>query len=375
MAEYKFVPPSWLEKQDAETIHARMMAELPDDIDDTEGGFPWDFTKPTALEKAELLEYETMETIKLMHFMFAYGIYLDYHAVAVGLKRKGASYATGTLTVTGSPGTVIAEGFLFAVPARGDIAAITFASLEEAIIDENGEAAIPVKATEAGKNGNVAAGSIVIMASTPISSIESITNPNATSGGTEEEDDEALRQRIAEIQTASFVGNDSDYIRWAQEVAGVGDVDVIPEWNGAGTVKILVMDSNGEPANTETGGLTEQVYNHIVSPDDRLSRLAPIGATVTVTAPYKIAFSVSFKLVMKENANSSVAINTIRAAVEEYLLSTRKEGKVLYNRISAIIMNTDGVVNYEDLKVKGGASDYEVGLDEQPFLDEFNVTT
>ena len=79
-----FVPPAWLEDQDAETIHARMMQNLPDDIDDTEGGFPWDFTKPSALEKAELLEFHMMETTKIMHYMFSYGIYLDYHAKAVG---------------------------------------------------------------------------------------------------------------------------------------------------------------------------------------------------------------------------------------------------------------------------------------------------
>jgi len=50
---FTFVAPSWLENQDAGTIHQRMMKTLPEDIDDTEGGFPWDFTKPTALEKAE----------------------------------------------------------------------------------------------------------------------------------------------------------------------------------------------------------------------------------------------------------------------------------------------------------------------------------
>ena len=48
----EFKAPSFLNDQDAETIHKRMMEELPPDIDDTEGGFPWDFTKPTALEKS-----------------------------------------------------------------------------------------------------------------------------------------------------------------------------------------------------------------------------------------------------------------------------------------------------------------------------------
>jgi hypothetical protein len=59
----EFKAPSFLNDQDAETIHKRMMDELPPDIDDTEGGFPWDFTKPTALEKAEMLEFHLVETL------------------------------------------------------------------------------------------------------------------------------------------------------------------------------------------------------------------------------------------------------------------------------------------------------------------------
>ena len=45
----------WLKTETAEQIQARMMESLPPDIDDTEGGFHWDFTYPTALEKDELL--------------------------------------------------------------------------------------------------------------------------------------------------------------------------------------------------------------------------------------------------------------------------------------------------------------------------------
>lgn len=260
-----FVPPAWLEGQDAETIHQRMMQNLPDDIDDTEGGFPWDFTKPTALEKAELLEFNMMETVKIMHYMYAYGIYLDYHAQGYGIERRQAVRASGTLQITGSPGTVIPEGFLFAVPASGDTAAITFYTSEEATIGLDGTVDIPIVATEAGTTGNVAANTIVIMASPTIIGISNITNEDALTGGAAEEDDETLRQRIKEMlesSDASFVGCDADYKRWTKEVAGVGDAIVIPEWDGAGTVKVVVLDLNGEPANSN---IVEDVYNHIVS--------------------------------------------------------------------------------------------------------------
>lgn len=41
-----FSAPDWLKTETAEQIQARMMESLPPDIDDTEGGFPWDFTIP-----------------------------------------------------------------------------------------------------------------------------------------------------------------------------------------------------------------------------------------------------------------------------------------------------------------------------------------
>lgn len=56
MAE-DFTLPAFLQDCDVDTIHQRMMDMLPDDIDKTEAGFPWDFTRPTALIASELLEY------------------------------------------------------------------------------------------------------------------------------------------------------------------------------------------------------------------------------------------------------------------------------------------------------------------------------
>ena len=87
-----FSAPDWLKTETAEQIQARMMESLPPDIDDTEGGFPWDFTYPTALEKDELLNFHLVETLKLMFPAWAYGAYLDGHARADGLSRRPANH-------------------------------------------------------------------------------------------------------------------------------------------------------------------------------------------------------------------------------------------------------------------------------------------
>lgn len=98
-----FIVPEFLEDCDADTIHARMMDELPNDIDKTEGGFPWDFTRPTALIAAELLQFYIPEAIKLMFPQWSSGSFLDYLAAGSQTKRKASTYAEAVLTLTGEP--------------------------------------------------------------------------------------------------------------------------------------------------------------------------------------------------------------------------------------------------------------------------------
>lgn len=50
-----YTPPEILDDMDEETIRARMLENLPGDIDKTEGGFASDFTFPAAIEKADAM--------------------------------------------------------------------------------------------------------------------------------------------------------------------------------------------------------------------------------------------------------------------------------------------------------------------------------
>lgn len=55
----EFTRPEFIENNSAEEIHQRMMNNLPADIDDMPGGFPFDFTMPAALEKDEFINSHT----------------------------------------------------------------------------------------------------------------------------------------------------------------------------------------------------------------------------------------------------------------------------------------------------------------------------
>jgi len=368
-----FAAPDFINNQDAATIQKRMMENLPADIDNTEGGFPWDFTKPTALEKAELIEYQLLQSLQLMFPMWATGTWLDYHAQAHGITRKAANAATGKITVKGTVGTVIAKGFVFAAPAVGSQPAVEFAADADYTLGSTGTVEVSVTAVAAGTGGNVSAGTIGIMAS-PITGITGITNAAAVSGGTSEETDAALRARlmyaISEAE-ASFVGSVADYKRWAEAVTGVGKASVIPTWNGAGTVKVVVYDANGTPANQT---IVDAVYADIVSPGNALLRKAPIGATVTVGAPTSVTISYSFTVTLKPDATISEVKAAFSKSAQDYYTEAIEDGTLRYNRIAAILAGADGVIDFSSLKVNGGTANITITADECPVTGTVTAT-
>lgn len=369
----EFAPPSWLSEQDAATIQARMLQSLPPDIDDMEGGFAWDFTMAVALEKSEMLEFHLVETLKLMFPAWSYGDWLDYHARAAGLTRKAANPAAGILTVTGIPGTVIPAGFRFAAPAVGSQPAVEFMTLAEAVLPEGGEMQLTVQAVVAGPAGNVASGTVSLM-STPLKGISAVTNAGPMTGGTEEEDDNSLRDRIIELdrdREASFVGCDADYKRWAEEVSGVGKAVVIPEWDGANTVKLVIVDANGQPANDV---MLEAVYEHIMSTDDRLQRKAPIGALLTVVAPEALELNFSFALELRDGATKEGVVEQFSAQLDEYYPQAKDELEVRYTQIAALLSATPGVKDYAQFTINGAAENIALGVDEYPVTGEIAVT-
>lgn len=198
-----YTPPEILDDMDEETIRARMLENLPGDIDKTEGGFASDFTFPAAIEKADAM-IVLNEIIQIFFPEWTYGEYLDMHARAAGLSRKSATAASGKLKVTGVEGTLIPKGFVFSTPATAVTSNVEYATLEDAVIPGDSEERtvyIDIQCTENGHVGNVPANSVTLMAS-PIGGIADITNEDAITGGTDDETDEDLRQRIMEHDKA-----------------------------------------------------------------------------------------------------------------------------------------------------------------------------
>lgn len=380
MSLVEFKNPEWLDGQSAREINQRMMAELPDDIDKTEGGFVWDMIMPTALEKSELLQYHMVLALKTMFHMWAEGRWLDYHAHDCGLERRAANKAYGHVTVTGEPGTVIAEGFVFAVPSDSGEPAIEYAALSETAIPESGVADIAIEAVEPGRRSNVANDKITIMRD-PIKGITHITNANAITGGAEAEDDDTLRQRIDDAlagKSNSFVGNNADYVRWALEVPGVGYARTIPEYNGPNSVKVLVTDTEGLPANEQ---ICEAVYLHIFGTDRKdMLRLAPVGVIdFVVVPPTPVYIKYSFELRLTPGADVETVKALFKEALADYYATLTVESQgityVKYVQAAAVLARqVSGVHDFRHFRVNGKLLNVGFGEDEYPVTSEIEVT-
>lgn len=200
-----------------------------------------------------------------------------------------------------------------------------------------------------------------------IEGIVSITNPVKATGGTEEETDDELRERIMEANEQmddSYIGNESDYKRWAESVAGIGTAIVVPEWNGPETVKIIVLDGNGEAAN-ET--LQKAVYNYIMSPESPLDRLAPPNTILTVSAPELVEIDYTIKSIELEDGYSQEEVlKDFKAGLAKYYKTVNSEGEVKYNWVHSVLTNTPGVDDFEELLMNGGISNIKIKLDQYP---------
>lgn len=372
---YEFTPPEFVDGAEPEEIQQRMMDALPDGIDDMPGGFPYDFTMPTAIEKSELIQFHLVRTLMLMFPQYAWGDWLDLHAAAAGIERRPAGYASGSVTVTGDPGTVIPDGAIFCTEATDSTPALEYAADSMAIIPESGSVTVEVTAVEAGRESNTKKNTVVF-ALTSINGLSTVNNPDDITGGTDVESDEDLLERIEEENFrdgATFIGNDSDYIRWAKEVVGVGDCIVVPTWNGPGTVKLIIVDSNGEPANAR---LIEAVYDHIVSPHDRSLRLLPTACaelTVEAATTKKISYTCT-GLVYDDTTDIPTIVSQFKELVMKEYSEAKVEGILVYNQVRPLITDIPGVSDFDTFLMNGAEENIPLSNDEYAATDQVDFS-
>lgn len=230
---------------------------------------------------------------------------------------------------------------------------------------------VAIEAEEAGPEGNVAANMITLLMS-PVQGVTAIANPTPTSGGADVESDELYRRRILLEWTApQGAGNQGDYLRWALDYPDVGYATVEPLWNGAGTVRVIILDQSHNPVSQAVvDGLQAQLDP---IPGEGAGK-APVGAIVTVTTPSLLTINVSATLTLKsgyslDGTGGTVAVRSdVYSAVELYVNNLSPGDDVILGHVIALFFQVDGVLDVADVELNGAASNVVVTATQVPLL-------
>ena len=360
--------------EDKDVIHQRMMDEVDDEFDKTEGSFFYDLHKPTAIE----LENQNKKIDETKSKFDLENLSDEELENAIkdrsGIERKEATYSNGQVYIEGAIGSQISKGDLVASDN------VNFIS-QENIILESESIYLEVKCEEPGQIGNVPVGAIKYFPKT-ISGISLVKNENAFTNGYEAETDESLLQRHYEkVRTPATSGNRRHYKNWAKEVTGVGSARVFSLWDGGGTVKVLILNQNKEiAAQTLIDSVQEYIDPGVTGTGDGT---APIGAKCTINTAVSNTINISLSPILDNSFDENVILQNVKDNINGYFKSISFEkditgqteeihviDNVSYAQIGKNILDSEGVLDYSNLLVNGDIINIDLQANEVPVLGD-----
>lgn len=148
---------------------------------------------------------------------------------------KSATFAAGSVTVTGIAGIVIPAASVM-VSSLG----VRYATTAQVTLGGT-PVTIGVEALDAGARGNLLAGAPLSFA-IAISGADGQGTVVSITGGVDDESEDDLRTRVLERLRQTPMGGDADdYVAWAKQVPGVTRVWTAPQEMGIGTVTVRFM--------------------------------------------------------------------------------------------------------------------------------------
>ena len=339
------------EMQYKDAIQQRMKEQFAkiSDKADYEGSFSRDLINANSIEFENA--YAEMNLIIDAAFAFSsWGEYLTARCAEFGVDRKQAVKAKGEITFTGGQGVFVPKGSLVSVKNGAQ-----FSTDADIMLDGNGKGTVKITCTDVGTKGNVQAHTINNLP-VSISGVTAVDNEKTTQDGADEETDEELLKRYSVIvRTPATSGNKYHYYNWAMSIAGVGGCRVVPLWNGAGTVKIIIVNAEMQSAGQD---LVKAVKDYIES-------VRPIGADVTVVSPAPKRINIVVDVLGKVN------VDEFKATVNKYISSKNLDMRYISAAQIGKLLMEQNITDYRNLKLNG--SDKATATDAE-LLSVGNVT-
>lgn len=248
----------------------------------------------------------------------------------------------------------------------------SYDSLNYIVIEKISLGVFKMQCETAGEIGNQNLGTLI-----PIEYIDGLTSAELTAvliPGEDEESTEVLRSRyFASFETNPYGGNKQDYIQKTNAIAGVGSTKVTPIWNGGGTVKVTILDSNFDKA-SET--LIDTVQNILdpVGHSGQGDGIAPIGHVVTVNTATEVTVNISTSVTLDTGYNWAGVQADVIEAMEAYMLEIRTDWEnqnSSYVRVSQIetrMLAIPGIIDIAGTTINSLAQNLSLTNNEVPVL-------
>lgn len=347
-----------------ETVMARMLDNVSNDVDKREGSVIWDAIAPCARELVNMYA-EITQALDNTFAGTADREWLIKRCAEIGVVPYPATYAI-------RKGKFTPVELEIPIGSRFSYEDTNFRVTEK---DPEGTAGVyHLECEELGEIGNDGSGLLV-----PIEYIQGLETATLLSEvvvfGEEEEDTEALRTRYFEsLPTMTLDGNVAQYEKWCREYAGIGNYKVFPEWNGKNTVKVSILSSENTVASEYLIDEFQEYLDPKASPDDTHGEglgmgKAPIGAIVTVSTATEVPINVHAQLALRDGFDRPVNVET---ELEEYFHSLNyTKTLVSYVAVSAVLQNNYSIEATLDVTMNGEKTNITLKDEEICKLGEF----
>ena len=332
-----------------------MLDRVPSNMDKREGAIIFDALAPAAVE----LQIMYIELDVILNETFgdtASREYLIRRAAERGIIPSPATYA------------ILKGEFNMNVPIG---ARFSGSDLNYIVIEQIADGEFQLRCETVGADGNRYFGDLI-----PIDFIQGLEFARLTElliPGEDEEDTEHFRTRyFASFDAKAYGGNVDDYLMKTNSLPGVGSTKVTPVWNGGGTVKLTILNSE---FNKASSALIESVQEAIDPTQDESGiGIAPIGHVVTVVTVEEVEVNISTSIVFEEGYSFNGKKQEIIDVVEAYLLETRRTwAKYEYSivrvaQIESNIMGIEGIIDITNTKINGSTSNLTLTTFQIPVL-------
>ena len=337
-----------------------VLDNAPEEIDIRQGSIFYDSVSGVLLKIAKL--YTDLDLMfNLVFIDTAAGEFLDKKAFEYGIERLPAA------------------GCRYYVKFQGvspDVGERFFTDGLYFTLGKTDDGVYYLEAEEKGTAGNYVSQGDRALPVNNIQGLNSAVFGKIMESGADEETDISLRERIREkIGGPAENGNKQHYKTWCESVEGVGKAKIVPLWDGPNTVKGIIINPNGLPAEDS---VIQRVQEYVDPGSKGLGEgAANLGAYFTAVPARSCEINISFNVELRYGSTIDEVKNQTTESVKEYFkkfaLGCDEEITVRISSIGAMISGLPSVLDYGNLTLNGRTGNIELEDDEVAVLGEVSI--